>query len=45
MGIAGRARAETTYSWRAVAEATALVYRDVLSVRAGAQPEAGENAA
>lgn len=36
MGRAGRARAESTYSWRAVAERTAELYRDVIAAQSSA---------
>ncbi|MBO1767266.1 glycosyltransferase family 4 protein [Allobranchiibius sp. GilTou38] len=45
MGAAGRARAVSTYSWRAVAEATADVYEQVRAARRATSPRAKENAA
>ena len=40
MGAAGRARVETSYTWRRVAEAMVEVYRDAI-----AKTEAGANQA
>ena len=45
MGTAGRERAVSTYSWRAVAEATADVYAEVVAARRRTRVGAEDNAA
>lgn len=44
MGEAGRERAVSTYSWRAVAEATTRVYEQVIAAGPPSLPRAKENA-
>ena len=44
MGDAGRERAVSTYSWRAVAQATAAVYERVIAAAAATQRATTENA-
>jgi glycosyltransferase involved in cell wall biosynthesis len=41
IGAAGRRRVETSYTWRAVAEAMVGVYRDAIAQRAGARDADG----
>jgi hypothetical protein len=43
MGAAGRERALTRFSWRAVAQATAEAYRQAVDEAAGSTPVAQEN--